>query len=146
MGELERISLRPVTRGRPFTKGNGGRRPGSRNRASLISSALLQGEREELLRKAIELAKAGDVPMLKFLLARSLPRERLITIDLPEMKSADDAVEAMERVVRAICEGRISPSEGAELANVVNSYARAIDLADLVKRMEAMEARINGTA
>ena len=33
--------------------------------------------------------------MLKFLLARSLPRERPIAIDLPEMKFADDAVEAM---------------------------------------------------
>lgn len=142
----QRVLLTPAVRGRPFARGNGGRRPGSRNRASLISAALLQGDREELLRKAIELAKAGDVPMLKFLLARSLPRERPIAIDLPEMKFADDAVEAMDRIIRAICEGRISPSEGAELANVVNSYARTIDMADLVKRMEAVEARINGTA
>jgi hypothetical protein len=143
---VQRVLLTPAVRGRPFPKGNGGRRPGSRNRASLISAALLQGDREELLGKAIELAKAGDVPMLKFLLARSLPRERLITIDLPEMKFADDAVEAMDRIMRAICEGRISPSEGAELANVVNSYARAIDMADLVKRMEVLEARMNATA
>ena len=144
---MERVRLTaPAVRGRPFAKGNGGRPPGSRNRASLISAALLQEERDELLRKAIELAKAGDVPMLKFLLARSLPRERLITIDLPEMKFADDAVEAMDRIMRAICEGMITPSEGAELANVVNSYARAIDLADLVKRMEGLEARMNATA
>jgi hypothetical protein len=122
----QRVLLAPAVRGRPFARGNGGRRPGSRNRASLISAALLQGEREELLRKAIELAKAGDVAMLKFLLARSLPRERLITIDLSEMKFADDAVEAMNRIMRAICEGTISPSEGAELANVVNSYARPL--------------------
>ena len=122
----QRVLLAPAVRGRPFARGNGGRRPGSRNRASLISAALLQGEREELLRKAIELAKAGDVAMFKFLLARSLPRERLITIDLSEMKFADDAVEAMNRIMRAICEGTISPSEGAELANVVNSYARPL--------------------
>ena len=35
---------------------------------TVIASALLEGEAEELLRKAIELAKGGDVAMLKFLL------------------------------------------------------------------------------
>ena len=36
-----------------------------------------------LVRKAVEIAKAGDVSMLKFLLGRILPRERSIKIDLP---------------------------------------------------------------
>jgi hypothetical protein len=96
--------------------------------------------------KAIELAMAGDVQMLKFLLSRSLPRERLITIDLPEMNFADDAVETMGHITRAVSEGRISPSEGAALATLVNSYVSAIDMADVVKRLDALEARINGTA
>jgi hypothetical protein len=43
--------------------------------------------------------------------------------------------------MRAVCDGKISPSEGANLANVLNSYTRAIDLAHLVKRMEVLEAR-----
>ena len=62
--------------GRPFQKGNGGRRPGSRNRTSLVAEALLKGEETELVRKAIELAKAGDTQMLKFLLDRILPKDR----------------------------------------------------------------------
>ena len=70
----QRVLLAPAVRGRPFARGNGGRRPGSRNRASLISAALLQGEREQLLRKAIELAKAGDVAMLKFLRSKLAAR------------------------------------------------------------------------
>ena len=57
-------------RGRPFAKGNGGRKPGSRNKAMQIAAALLEGEAEVLLRKAKELALAGDVTMLKFLLGR----------------------------------------------------------------------------
>ena len=147
MGALtRRLSSTPAVRGRPFAKGNGGRRPGSRNRISLISTALLQGEKEELLRKAVELAKDGDVPMLNFLLGRILPRERLIAIDLPEMNFAEDGVQAMGQIMRAVCEGKISPSEGANLAATVNSYSRAIDLADLVKRMEALEARLSRTA
>ena len=147
MGEpTRRVPLATAVRGRPFPRGNGGRPPGSKNRASLISAGLLQGEKEELLRKAIELAMAGDAPMLKFLLSRILPRERLIAIDLPEMKFAEDGVEVMGQIMRAVCEGKISPSEGANLAAMVNSYSRAIDLVDLVKRMEALEARLSRTA
>jgi hypothetical protein len=57
-------------RGHPFEKGNGGRRPGSRNRTTVVAEALLKGEEVELVRKGVELAKAGDVQMLKFLLDR----------------------------------------------------------------------------
>jgi len=46
----------------------------------------------------------------------------------------------------AVCEGKITPGEAAHLAALVNSFARAIDIADLVKRMEALEARVSGTA
>jgi hypothetical protein len=130
-------------RGRPFARGNPGRRRGSKNRRSTISAALLVGEEQELVRKAVELAKAGDTHMLKFLLNRILPRDRAVQVDLPKMEYADDAVEALGSIAQAISEGKISPSEGAALAAVVNSYARAIDLNDLVKRVEAMEFKLN---
>jgi hypothetical protein len=135
----------PAVRGRPFAKGNGGRRPGSKNQSTLILEALSDGDKEELLRKGLEIAKAGDVSMLKFFLSRMLPRERPIRIDLPKMEFADDAVEALGLIARAVSEGSISPGEGADVANLVNSYSRAIDIADLVKRMDALEARINGS-
>jgi len=73
-GHSPPVQNRP--RGRPFAKGNGGRKPGSRNRASLLADALLEGEQDELIRKGIELAKAGDPVMLKFFLDRILPKER----------------------------------------------------------------------
>jgi hypothetical protein len=135
----------PAVRGRPFAKGNGGRRPGSKNQGTLILAALSTGDKEELVRKGLELAKAGDVSMLKFFLDRILPRERVIVIDLPKMEFADDAVEAFGAIVKAVSEGSITASEGVDLANLVNSYCRAIDNADLVKRMDALEARIKGS-
>ena len=136
----------PAVRGRPFTKGNGGRRPGSKNQSTLILAALSDGDKEELVRKGLEIAKAGDVSMLKFFLSRILPRERPIRIDLPKMEFADDAVEAIGAIARAVTEGLITSSEGADLANLMNSYARVIDIADLVKRMDALEAKMMGRA
>jgi|SRR6516162_9975982 len=138
-------SATPAVRGRPFAKGNGGRRPGSKNQSTLILQALSNGDKEGLVRKGLELAKAGDVAMLKFFLDRILPRERPISIALPQMEFADDAVEALGSIVRAVSEGSITPGEGADVANLVNTYCRAIDIADLVKRMDALEARINGS-
>jgi len=131
----------PATRGRPFVNGNPGRKPGSKNRTTAVAAALLEGDAEELVRKAFELAKAGDVVMLKFLLGRILPRERLIELDLPRMDFADDAVEALGFVMRAVSEGKISPSEGAALATLINSYTGAIDQADVVKRLDRLEAQ-----
>src|SRR6516165_8082495 len=115
-------SATPAVRGRPFAKGNGGRRPGSKNQSTLILQALSDGDQEELLRKGFELAKAGNIPMLKFILGRILPRERPIRIDLPQMEFADDAVAALGSIVRAVSEGSISPGEAADLANLVSSY------------------------
>jgi hypothetical protein len=132
----------PTSRGRPFINGNSGRKPGSRNRATLVTAALLQGEADELIGKAVELAKAGDVVMLKFLLGRILPRDRVVKLDLPQMDFADDAVEGLGHIMGAVSEGRISPSEGASLATLVKSYTGAIDVADLVMRMNSLEAQI----
>ncbi len=111
----------PAVRGRPFAKGNGGRRPGSKNQSTLILPASSDGDKEELVRKGLELAKAGDVSMVKFFLSRILPRERPIRIDLPQMEFADDAVEVLGSIVRAISQGLITPSEAADLANLVSS-------------------------
>jgi hypothetical protein len=105
---------------------------------------LLEGEAEELVRTAVELAKAGDGPMLKFLLSRILPRERPVKLDLPPMNFADDAVVALGAVIGAVVEGKISPSEGASLAALIDAYTWAIDMADVVKRLDVLENKISG--
>ena len=53
-----------------FKKGNPGRRPGSRNKATVAVEALLDGEAEKLTRKAIEMALAGDTVAMRLCLDR----------------------------------------------------------------------------
>jgi hypothetical protein len=127
------------TRGRPFEKGNGGRRPGSKNRTTLVAEALLKGEEGELVRKAIEVAKAGDVPMLKFLLDRILPKERPVRLDLPLIDRDFHGVEACGAIIEAVSTGRIAPNEAAALASLVTAYARIIDFAEFGERLENVE-------
>lgn len=128
-------------RGRPFSKGNGGRPPGSKNKTTLVAEALLRGEEEELVRKAIEMAKAGDGPMLKFLLERILPKERAIAIDLPVAGGAIDAVNALGAILDAVGAGQIAPSEATALLSLVIARARIISEAELMSRLEGLETR-----
>ena len=127
------------SRGRPFSKGNPGRMPGSKNRTTIVAEAFLTGEGDELIRKAIELAKAGDVPMLKFLLDRILPKERSVYVDLPPMGRANDAVGALGAILDAAGNGRIAPSEASAFATLVEAFVRIKNVAELELRLENVE-------
>ena len=133
----------PNGRGRPFHAGNPGRKPGSKNRTTLVAEALLKDEETALVRKAIELAKAGDVQMLKFLLDRILPKERPVVVELPPMDRAYDAVDALATIIDAVGTGRIAPSEGSALASLVDAYARTINVTDLELRLDNIEKKLN---
>ncbi len=121
-------SLAPRRRGRPFQKGNAGRSLGSRNRTTVVADALLRDEEIELVRKAIEMAKAGDAQMLKFLLDRILPKARSVLVNLPRMDHASDAVDALGAIIEAVATGQIAPNEAAALASLVAAYARTINV------------------
>ena len=51
-------------------------------------------------------------------------------------------MDALGHIMREVSEGRISPTEGAALAALINSQAHAIDMADVVKRLDLLEAAI----
>ena len=136
----ETEAIRPrKTRGRPFVAGNSGRKPGSKNRITLVAESLLEGEAEELVRTAVALAKDGDVAMLKFLLGRILPKERSVRVELPPTDGDFDAVAAMEAILVAATTGQIQPSEASELASIVAAYARILDITELKLRLENVE-------
>ncbi len=63
-----------------FVKGQSGnpngRPKGARGKATMIAEALLDGDAEKLMRKAIELALAGSEPCLRLCLERILPPKR----------------------------------------------------------------------
>jgi hypothetical protein len=136
--ERRRLSV-PGSRGRPFAKGNAGRKRGSKNKVTLVAEALLRDEETALVRKAIEMAKAGDGQMLRFLLDRILPKERSVLVDLPPMDHASDAVDALGIIIDAVGTGGITPSEGSALASLADAYARTINVADVALRLDNVE-------
>jgi hypothetical protein len=93
------------------------------------------------VRKAVELAKAGDVQMLKFLLDRILPRDRSVCVDIPQMEAASDAIDALGAIIDAVGSGRIAPNEGSAVASLVVARARMINDAELNLRLDDIEKR-----
>jgi hypothetical protein len=134
-------------RGRPFAKGvsgnPAGKRPGTRNRATVAAEALLDGEAEALTRKAIEMAKQGDITALRLCLDRVVAprRERPVQFRLPALRSAADAAGAMAAIADAVANADLTASEAAELSKVVESFARIVEVTDFDERLRALEMR-----
>ncbi len=132
-------------RGRPFRKGRSGnpagRRPGSRNKATIAAAQLLAGEAEGLTRKAVELALEGDAMALRLCVERLLPacRERAVKFALPPIESAADIAAAMKAVTSALADGEITPGEAGRIAGVVDTFVRAIETSDFEERLKELE-------
>src|SRR5450755_483524 len=107
---------------KPGQSGNPkGRQRGSRNQATLAVEALLDGEAELLTRKAIEIAKEGDMQALRLCLDRIVPprKDRPVNFELPPITCAGDAAKASAALVAAVSIGQITPSEAVEVVPLV---------------------------
>ena len=121
-----------------------GRIPGSRNKATLAAQALLDGEVENLTRKAVELALGGDVTALRLCLERILPARKeaaLAPIDLPRVEGAADLPQLTTAILDAVAAGRITPGEGQALAALANAHAKTLEIAELEQRITALEEK-----
>lgn len=127
--------------GVPFKKGNPGRPKGSRHKTTLAIQALLDGEGEALTRKAIDMALAGDGTALRLCLERIAParKDATVAFDLPRMKTARDTVNAAGAVIDAVAAGALTPSEGAHIMGLLETFRRTVETSDLEARVLALE-------
>jgi hypothetical protein len=130
--------------GRPFERGvsgnPAGRPAGSRNAATEIAQALLDGEADALIRKCIARALEGDGASMTLCLERIVPRRgRSVRLAIPAIASAADIAPAMTAIAQAAADGAITPYDGAELARIVESCVRALEVAEFERRLKELE-------
>jgi hypothetical protein len=130
-------------RGRPFQPGNAGRPPGSKNKTTQILDQLAEGEAEQLMQTAIDLAKDGDVACLRMMMDRISPirKGQPINVDLPPVKTLQDVLAVIPLLWTAIAEGRLTPDEVSSMSLFAERSMTAIELQDVHKRIEALEQR-----
>ena len=143
--DAPKAGLRPPWK--PGQSGNPeGRVKGSRNKATLAAEKLLDGEAEELTRKAVELALEGDTTALRLCLERILPprKGRPITFTLPQVTNTGDLRAAALAILGAVSEGEISPEEAAAVAPLIVGVRKAMETDELSRRLEALEQALEG--
>ena len=119
-----------------------GRPRGSRNKATLAMEALLEEGSEQLIRKAMTMALAGDTAAMRLCLERILPvrRDRLVQLDLPPIGTAKDISRAISTILTAIGEGQITPGEGEMMANILATQTNVLVEEELENRLENVES------
>lgn len=124
-----------------FALGNPGKPKGARHRATQAAQRLLDGQTEALTQKAVDMALEGDTVALRLCLERIAPprRDAPVTFSLPEMEGARDAANAAGTVLGAVSDGELTPSEGAHVMALIETYRRTLETCDLEARVEALE-------
>ncbi len=137
-----------IQEGNRFKKGQSGnprgKPKGSRNKSSLAAEALLEGSLEKICRRIEEEALDGNMHAAKMILERFLPprKDRLIRIDLPEIKNYTDVLSASNFVLLAVCKGEISPSEGEALSRAITLHAQILEASELEQRVQTIESKM----
>ena len=145
-GGREKPRRRQGGQGRPFLKGisgnPAGKRPGTRNHATIIAEEMLDCETRPLLRHVIDEAKGGDNVMARFCISRIIGprRERPVHFALPPLHSAADLSAAMEAVTSAVAQGQLTIREAWEFSQMLDTFIHAIDATEFAERLERLEA------
>jgi hypothetical protein len=128
----------------PGQSGNpAGKPPGSRNKATQMVMALMEGGAEEITRAVIDAAKAGDLTAARLVIERLAPtlRERPLTLDLPDTGTVAGVSAAQRTILEAVGAGDLLPGEATALAGIVETRRKALETVELEQRISALEAR-----
>lgn len=129
------------------TSGNPAGRPrGSRNKATLLFEALLEGETEALTQKAIELAKNGEPAALRLCLERIYPprRDTPVAFRLPSDLTLVNLGEVTGSILQAVAHGEMTPSQAETVMKIVAAHTDCLrtqhTFGEIAKRHAAEEA------
>ena len=127
----------------PGKSGNPAGKPkGARNHATRAAQALIDGQAEAVVKKALELALSGDGPILKAILDRLCPprKDSPVEVTLPPMENASDIPAAMSSILAACAAGQLTPNEAQAVAALVELQRRALETNELEQRIAALES------
>jgi hypothetical protein len=80
---------------------------------------------------------------LRLCLDRLVPprRDRPVHFVIPPLSSSNDASSAMGAIVTAVASGELTPSEAGDLSRVIESCVKALEAADIDRRLRVLEEK-----
>lgn len=153
MGTIEPENAGRDQAGR-FTPGQSGnpkgKPKGTLHKATRAALELMQGQLEALTQTVISAALAGDLTAAKIIFDKLVPAAKESPIEpgvvtLP-MLSAESVPDAVAQVVAAVAAGDLPPSQGQALVGMLDGYRKSVELAEIEKRLAALESASGGAA
>lgn len=138
-GVLLKTLPKPVLR-----RNVGGRPKGSFSRCENPLKRELHKEGMAVVRAAIAAAKGGDVGAQRIIIDRLLPRERLVKLALPRVRTAQDALQALATILDYAAEGAITTAEASNLSSLARSFIEIDAVARLKEQVAALKSKVNG--
>ena len=138
-GQIQAGKFQPGQSGNPA-----GKPKGARHKVTLAVHALLEEEAEAISRKAIELAKAGDMTAIKLVLERVLPprKDAPILFTIPQAATPEEISTAMDALIQAVAGGELTPLEGQAIASLLEGQRRILETTLLARKLDALQAVI----
>ena len=130
----------PAQRWKPGQSGNPkGKPPGTLGIASKLRQQI---DVKAIIAKLSESAAKGNTRAAELLLDRALPPLRSVAepVELPGLKDAATLTAKAERIVELAAEGKVSPDIATALLSAIGTLAKATEIDELKRRIEALEA------
>ncbi|MEY3759507.1 MAG: hypothetical protein RIR39_998 [Pseudomonadota bacterium] len=128
----------PSIKFKPGQSGNPKGRPKNKTPATLLRKSIVD-DMPDIILKLIEQAKNGDTAAAKILLDRCVPtlKPQAIAVNLPVNGTL---AEQGGEIIKATLSGQIPSDIGAQLISALTSQSKIIEIDDLTKRIEILEA------
>ncbi len=130
---------------KPGQSGNpAGKKPGTRHKATIAAEKLLDGEAEALTRQCIEMALQGDSTAMRLVMERICPPRKSRPVDagsieLPEVITAENILQAAATVIHAAWNGQLTIEEGDALVKMLDTQRKTLELSEIDARLAAIE-------
>ena len=120
-----------------------GKPAGTRNKATVMVTAIMERGAREITEAVVGLAKDGDLSAARLVLERLVPpaKERPIFLALPDTSTAEGIAEAQNAILTAVAAGDLLLGEGATLAGIVEARRKSVETQELEQRITALETK-----
>jgi ferritin-like protein len=122
-----------------------GRPKGSKNQATLLAIAALEGELDAVVRKVIEAAKGGDMVAARLVVDKLIPaaKTRPMAFQLPTLADISGCRQAQASVIAAVAAGDLLPDEGEQLSTLIEHQRKGLEAETILVRLTAIEERLD---
>lgn len=124
--------------------GNPTGRPKGRPDARTRWRKAIEKDGEKLVKKAVELALAGDTQALKLCIDRAIPAYRPAAEPVQFELTGETLTERANSVLTAVAAGQLDPQTGKGLIDAIGSLVKVTEIDDISRRLAELEGKANG--